>query len=634
MKKFILITFICQLGWIFSCGPSREQTSLEKPNILWVTAEDITTMLGCYGDKNASTPHLDQFAQTSEKYTNAFATAPVCSPSRSCIITGRYANTLGSQHLRSEVEIPDQIKTYPKYLREAGYFTTNNDKEDYNFIDTTIWDLSSKKAHWKFRQPDQPFFSIFNLGLTHQSSIFGSDSIYRARIREFLPYIQVASPDSLELPPYYPDTPEVRKLWGRYYTNVSIIDYQFNQILQELEKEGLSENTIVFFYSDHGTGMPRAKRAVYDSGLKIPLLVHIPQKYQDFFNFQPGTANDRLVSFIDFAPTVLALAGQEVPDAWPGQTFISNEPLPPADYVFGAADRVDEGYEVARTIRTAKYRYVRNFLPYLALLQPNFYTDQSAIMKELSRFRQLETLNEAQQTMFAALRRPEELYDLERDPYEVNNLAEDPAYQEILQDLRSKLKQEILKIHDTGFMPEPEMVRLSQESTPYDVAHDQEIFPLTEILAASDLMLAPSPAPDKVIKYLQHPNGFVRYWAVVAVQHHKMKEEQVVAQLNKLLADDFATVQVESAKTLVKLGQLSAVQTIVNNMQAEDKVLVLFATRAFQEVHQLLPDISQEVYQVYEKIGEETNQGQLWHKYYQLYTYWSLIEIMNEVSRI
>ena len=625
MKKIVSLLLISTA--LVSCKNSKDEIH-QPPNILWVTAEDITTMLGCYGDENAHTPHLDKFAEKSLKYTNAFATAPVCSPSRSCIISGQYANTLGSQHLRSHVEVPDLVKAYPKYLREAGYYTSNNDKEDYNFTDTTIWDESSKTAHWRNRKTGQPFFSIFNLGLTHQSSIFGSDAEYKKRVGKFLPMVKRSDPDSLQLLPYYPDTPAIRKLWARYYTNVSIIDLQFHQILTQLEEDGLAGSTIVFFYADHGTGMPRAKRAAYDSGLKVPLLVHVPERYADEFNFIPN-ASDQMVSFIDFAPTVLELANVEIPEHWQGAPFLDRKEIPDKDFVFGASDRVDEAFEVTRTIRSKKFRYVRNFLPHLPLLQPNFYTDQSEIMQALNHAREKLSLNEAQQTLFAERRQPEELYDMESDPHELHNLAGDPAYRKILLQMRRQLKGEVLRIHDTGFMPEPEMIRLAAGSTPYQVAHDSQVFPLPAILSACDLMLPGEMDRERLMQRLTWPNGLVRYWATVAVEVTGMMDRGIKEQLHEMLKDDFATVQIEAAKTLVKAGDTNAISTIVKHMQSDDEVLVLFASRALQEVSHLLPEIPREINQVYEQIVQDTANGTQWHKYYKLYTFWSLSEVLG-----
>lgn len=625
MKKLMYV--LSSMACLVSCAVKEPE--LPPPNILWITSEDMTTMLGVYGDGNAHTPELDAFARQSVRYANAFATAPVCSPSRSCIITGFYASSLGSQHLRSTVDIPKAIIPFPHYLKEAGYFTTNNAKEDYNFTDSTIWDISSNEAHWRKRNNDQPFFSVFNLMLTHQSSIFGNDSTYEARVGKYLPFVKRTSPDSLVLPPYYPDTPTIRKLWARYYTNVSIIDYQFGQILDELKNDGLADNTIIFFYSDHGTGMPRSKRALYDSGLKIPLLVHVPEKYAAEFRFNPGTVNEDMVSFIDFAPTVLEIAGLELPEHYWGKPFMGKNPVARKAYVYGTSDRVDEGYEMSRTIRTNNYRYIRNFLPHLPLLQPNFYTDQSAIMQELNRVRTTMDLTREQMTMFAPERLPEELYDVKNDPHEVHNLANDPAYKDVLIDLRQTLVQELLKTFDTGFLPEPAMIRLARNSTPYAVAHDPALYPLEEIVAACQLTLEPQPTQETIIENLGHPNGFVRYWTVVTVAYRGMKQAPVQQQLRELLNDSLPTVQIEAAKTLVKLGDVKAAETIVKHMRSGANPLVLFASRAFQEISGLLPKIPEEARKVYEKIEKDTNGGDMRSEYYQLYTYWALIDVFN-----
>ena len=601
---------------------------MEKPNIVWITAEDITTMLGIYGDPNASTPHLDAFAEKSVTYTNAYATAPVCMPARSAIITGVHAASLGTQHLRSDVEIPGFIPRFPKLLRDAGYFVTNNDKEDYGFTDTTIWHYSSKKAHWRLREDSgQPFFSVFNLGITHQSGIFGNDSVYKNRIEKYLPKIELVKPDEIILPPYFPDSPGIRKLWARYYTNVRIMDVQFQEVLDQLEDDGLLENTIVFFYADHGTGMPRSKRALYDSGLKVPLLVHVPEKYASNLNMFSGIVNHNMVSFADFAPTVLELAGLEQPDEMQGQPFISAIEVAESSYVFGTSDRVDEAYEMARTIRTPKFRYVRNYLPFKGLLQPNYYSDQSAIMQELEKFRNNPDLTPAQSALFRDERDPEELYDVENDPFEVVNLANDPQYQDVLSELRQKLEQEVLRIYDTGFMPEPEMNRLAKNSTPYEMARDRELFPLQEILSASNLMLQDDLDIKKVTEKLYHSNGFVRYWTLISVESRQFFEPEILELLHILLDDDFATVQIEAAKTLIKSGDIHAVQVILNYMQGDNDQLLLYAARAFEETWHLLPEMPKEFFTIYENLKKQT-EGK-W-KGHDLYAFWSMSQVLKD----
>lgn len=629
MRQLVLKILVIGLQlFVTACTSTEEKNS--KPNILWISCEDITTMLGCYGDPNANTPNLDAFATKGVIYSNAYATAPVCSPARSCIITGNYAATLGTQHLRSQTTIPEFIVPFPKHLQEAGYFTTNNSKEDYNFNDEAIWNESDNTAHWRNRNnEDQPFFSVFNLGLTHQSGIFGDDSVYEGRIAEFTRFINRTDPNSLILPLYYPNSPEIRKLWARYYTNVSIVDYQFSKIIEELEEDGLSDNTIVFFFSDHGTGMPRSKRALYDSGLKIPFLVYVPEKWQKQLNFKPGSVNDQMVSFVDFAPTILDLAKIKQREYLQGKSFLpvieGREKL----FVYGTSDRVDEAYEVARTIRTNDLRYTRNFMPHLPLLQPNFYTDQSEIMKELNKIDR-SGLTKDQLTMFEPFRMPEELYDIKNDPYEVNNLASDPAYLDQLKMMRKQLKRRIRETFDTGLIPEPEMIRLSTSQTPYEWAHDSLRFPIDRILSACDLMLVREPSSGEILEYLNDENGLVRYWALITIQAIKYPIGGVKSRLKELLSDDLATVQIEAAKLLIIDGYLDAL-SVLNRQLKNEPHYALYAARTYQFITSFLSELPTEFIEAYELLKVETNDGSLSTKnYYKLYTYWALRETLNQ----
>ncbi|HYW95674.1 MAG TPA: sulfatase-like hydrolase/transferase, partial [Bacteroidales bacterium] len=558
------------------------QKQPENPNILWITCEDITPMLSIYGDKTAQTPYLDSLARKGAMYMNAFANAPVCSPSRSTLITGVYSTTLGSQHLRSDVKIPEKIKTYPFYLSQAGYFCTNNDKEDYNFTDSTIWNESSKKATWHDRAEGQPFFSIINLEITHQSKIFGSDSVYHERIKDYLPYITPTSPDAVVPPPYYPDSPEVRKLWARYYTNVSIMDYQTGQILKQLRDEHLDDNTIVFFYSDHGTGMPRSKRAVYDSGLQVPMIIYVPEKYRKALHFKPGTKEERLVSFLDLGPTVLSIVGIEKPGYMQGQAFMGKYEQPPQKYVYGTSDRVDEAFETSRTVRSKNFRYIRNFMPQLPLLQPNYYTDKSLIMKELTRLKDEGNLTPAQQDMFAATRAPEELYDANTDPYEIHNLAASPAFHDTLLHYRKLMDRWVMDTYDTGLMPEPIMHKLAEGSTPYAVAHDSAVYPLRKILDVTSLMIPGNKDDQKLVEYLGAVNQFVRYWAVITAESNETYDQNVVKALKERLTDEVPLVKIEAAAALIKAGQPESepLKVIENYLRDEDSYVQLYAARA------------------------------------------------------
>jgi len=316
------------LSLSFHCKNKGQQ---KRPNILWLSCEDINPNLGCYGDKNAKTPTLDKLASEGILYKNAFTVAGVCAPNRSSIITGMYASTLGTHNMRSGGEgvkrsnkphLPEPIKCFSEYLRNAGYYCTNNYKEDYNFVTPeTAWDESSRQAHWKNRPKGKPFFAVFNYTGTHEGHIRLSDEKH-AEVTKRLTLEQRQDPSKLKLPPYYPDTPITRKYWARYYELITALDYWIADHLKELDDAGLAEDTIVFFWSDHGVGMPRAKRWLYDSGTHIPLIVRIPEKFRQNGQGQPGTVDEQLVSSVDFAPTVLNLVGLPIPDYMPGRPLV------------------------------------------------------------------------------------------------------------------------------------------------------------------------------------------------------------------------------------------------------------------------------------------------------------------------
>jgi len=347
-----------------AAAPLRAAPSASRPNILWISCEDISPHLGCYGVANAITPTLDALAARGVRYTNAFTVAGVCAPSRSGIITGMYPSTLGSQHMRCEATLPSHVRCFPEYLRQAGYCCTNNSKTDYNFTHPpATWDESSPRAHWRKRRKGQPFFSVFNFTVTHESRILMRGAEYEKQIARLKPN-QRQDPARLALPPYYPDTPEVRRDWANVFELITAMDYQAADVLRELEEDGLAGETIVFFWSDHGTGLPRAKRWLYDSGTRVPLIVHIPEKFRTAGEGTPGSVNDELVSFIDLGPTVLNLAGAKVPAQMQGRAFLGANLKPPRQYIYGARDRMDERYDIIRSVRDKRYRYIRNYEPF------------------------------------------------------------------------------------------------------------------------------------------------------------------------------------------------------------------------------------------------------------------------------
>jgi arylsulfatase A-like enzyme len=427
-----------------AAGPLRQQTAApppSRPNIVWISNEDMSPRLGAYGDALARTPVLDRLAKESIRFTRAFTTAPVCAPSRAAIITGMYQTALGAHHMRTtEDTVPElpgpylavppfYVKAFPEYLRAAGYFTSNRVKTDYQFGSPfTIWDDLGTTAHWRNRSDrTQPFFSVFNLTVTHESQIFPSSPARKGKPL-------VTDPAKIQVPPYYPDTPAVREELARVYDNIADMDSQVGEILTQLQDDGLAEHTVVFYWSDHGDGVPRAKRSLYDSGLHVPLMIRWPTSVPP--GVAGGSVSADLVSFIDLAPTVLAIAGVEIPVHLPGRVLAGPKAGPAPEFVFAARDRMDIEYDMMRCARDARFLYIRNFapeLPYAGLIP---YRNQSAIMQEWLRLQAAGKLTGPAALWMRNTRPPEELYDTQADPYQIRDLSADPRHRKTLERLR------------------------------------------------------------------------------------------------------------------------------------------------------------------------------------------------------
>jgi N-sulfoglucosamine sulfohydrolase len=435
-----------------------------RPNILWISNEDMSPHLGVYGDAIARTPVLDRLARESVRYTRAFTTAPVCAPSRAAIITGLYQTTIGAQHMRTtEDRVPElpgpylavppfYVKAFPEYLRAAGYFTSNRAKTDYQFGDPfTIWDERGASAHWRNR-PDktQPFFSVFNIMVTHESQIFPSSPARTGKAR-------VTDPAAILVPPYYPDTPAVREELARMYDNIADMDTQVGEILAELDADGLADDTIVFYWSDHGDGVPRAKRSLYDSGLRVPLMIRWPKALGS--TVIPGSVRDELVSFIDLAPTVLALARVAVPAHLQGRVLIGPGAAPPPERVFAARDRMDIEYDMMRSARDTRFLYIRNFAPELPYAGHITYRNQSAIMQDWLRLQAERTLTGPAALWMRTHRPAEELYDTEADPHQIHDLSAEPAHRAVVERLRNAVTDWMARSGDQGLINEAEMIQ-------------------------------------------------------------------------------------------------------------------------------------------------------------------------------
>jgi arylsulfatase A-like enzyme len=461
----VLATVLLDLAAV-AAGLSAPQQAQprQRPNIVWISNEDMSPHLGAYGDTRARTPALDRLARESIRYTNAFSTAPVCAPSRAAIITGMYQTAIGAQHMRTtEDRVPElpgpylavppfYVKAFPEYLRAAGYFTSNRAKTDYQFgVPFTIWDDLGNTAHWRNRpDPNQPFFSVFNLEITHESRIFPSSPARKGKPL-------VTDPRELAVPPYYPDTPLVRQELARMYDNIADLDGQVADILKQLQDDGLAENTIVFYWSDHGDGVPRAKRSLYDSGLRVPLMIRWPKSMSP--TVAPSVVIDEMVSLIDLAPTVLGLAGVEIPAHLQGRALVGPKAGSPPEYVFGARDRMDIEYDMMRSARDARFLYIRNFAPELPYAGHIIYRNQSDIMQEWLRL-QAERQVTGPAALWMRTHRPaEELYDTKADPHQVRDLAADPAHKATLERMRKAVTDWMTRTGDQGLINEPEMIQ-------------------------------------------------------------------------------------------------------------------------------------------------------------------------------
>ena len=445
-------------------APQAQGVAARRPNIVWISNEDMSPRLGAYGDRIARTPVLDRFARESVRYTRAFTTAPVCAPSRAAIITGMHQAAIGAQHMRtSEDRVPDlpgpyeavppfYVKGFPEYLRAAGYFTSNRVKTDYQFgVPFTIWDALGANAHWRGRADrSQPFFSVFNLTVTHESQIFPSSPARKGKPL-------VTDPAKLQVPPYYPDTPLVREELARMYDNIADMDAQVGVILKQLEEDGLADDTIVVYWSDHGDGVPRSKRSLYDSGLRVPLMIRWPKSLGG--TVAPGTVSDELVSFVDLAPTVLALAGVEIPAHLHGRALIGPRAAPAPPFVFAARDRMDIEYDMMRSARDARFLYIRNFSPELPYAGHIIYRNQSNIMQEWFRL-QAEGKLTGPAALWMRTRRPaEELYDTVADPHQIRDLSAQAAHRATLARMRDAVTAWMTRIGDQGLINEPEMIQ-------------------------------------------------------------------------------------------------------------------------------------------------------------------------------
>jgi len=528
------------------------QENKELPNILWITSEDNSAYFtGCYGNSFATTPNIDRLAAQGFMYTHAYCPSAVSSPARNCIITGVYAASNGNENMRSNYRLSENIRTYPEYLREAGYYCTNNVKTDYNtpsINPALIWDESSARAHYKNRPAGKPFFAVFNIMTSHESSIH--NPIPADKLRH--------DPSKVSLPPYHPDTPEIRHDWAQYYDKIEDMDAQVGQLLKELEESGLAENTIVMYYGDNGGVLARSKRFMYETGTRIPFIVRIPGKYKDLYPAaKPGDKVDRLIDFADLTPTLLSITGVLIPDYMQGEAFLGGQKTEDPQYVYMSRQRMDERYDLVRAARDNRYRYIRNYMPFRISMQHVDYLFNAASARSWEEaFREGRT-NEVQGRYF--LPKPvEELYDTENDPWEINNLADDPVYRKVLLRMRKAESAWMNEVRDAGLIPETEYDQFVGEGSMYEYMRSPDC-PFSDLMKASEMALSGGAGTlKKLVRYLNSDHSALRYWGATGLLILKENARPALSELKKALLDNSGAVATFAAEALYNLGEKDA----------------------------------------------------------------------------
>ncbi len=563
----------------------------EKPNILWIVSEDNSPFLGCYGDKNATTPNLDKLAQKSIVYDNAFSNAPVCAPVRNTLITGMFASTLGCHNMRSQNSIPENIKFFPQYLREEGYYCTNNSKEDYNTIKPkNVWNESSGKAHYMNRNKNQPFFAIFNTGLSHEHKIHYVELFEKEKLKH--------KPEDMELAPYHPDLPDIRQCYANYYDYVTLMDAKVGELLAELDKNGLSDNTIIFYYSDHGGVLPRSKRFIFESGTRIPLMVHFPKKYEHLAPSKSGTRSDRLVSLIDLPPTLCSLLNIKIPKQFLGKAFLGENIAKDPEYVHFFRNRMDERYDMMRAVRDKDFRYIRNYMPHRKYGQHIWYLWRSTATRAWEKAFKEGKCNEIQ-SRFWGFKEPEELYDIKKDPHNVNNLASNPEYKDVLKRMRQETQRWVRENHDAGFIPEGMMVDQAENTTIYEMTHAAN-FPIEQIIETAELASEKDAKNlPELIKRLSYKEPAIRYWAATGCTILGQKAKKAKPKLKELLNDPVADVRITTAEALCKLGDKKlSLDLLVNELKSNNPGIQLHALNVLDALEDDTKTVLKDVIQV------------------------------------
>ncbi|MBL9161048.1 MAG: sulfatase-like hydrolase/transferase [Verrucomicrobiales bacterium] len=564
--------------------------SADRPNIVWIVSEDNSKhYLKLFDPEGTETPNIEALAREGITFTRAFSNAPVCSVARTTLATGCYAPRLGTMsHRRLEpAKLPEGLRLFSGLLREAGYYTSNNSKEDYNTAkDPAAWDDSSKKASWRNRpDPAQPFFHMESHAESHESSLHFDPGIMATEMTAH-------DPDKVTLPPYFPDTPLFRYTKARYLDRIRLIDDIVGATVAKLEADGLLDDTIIFYFGDHGGVLPRSKGYLYETGLHVPLVIRIPEKWQYLSPLAPGSSSGAFVSFIDFGPTVLHLAGVKVPDLMDGRPFLG-EGITPAglatrDSAFGSSDRFDEKYDLSRSLRKGDWKYVRNYQPYQPEALQNNYRYQMAAYREWRDLYDEGRLGADQRAFFEA-KSPEALYDLANDPHETRNLAADPAHRDRLLAMRNDLRERLKAMPDLGFYPESVLVaEAMNDPVAWGRARAPEIAALID---TADLMLAPCVENEEALRVaLKSENASIRFLAATVCSAYGVEATELIDAVRPLLRDAHVPVRIRAAEFLGLAGAIDPRPALVGiHNGTDDPVERLIALQSAALFHEHAP---------------------------------------------
>ena len=562
-----------------ACSGKKETP---PPNILWLVSEDNSAdWIGVYGNDLAITPNIDRLAETGVIYKQAIANAPACAPARNTIITGMYANYLGNHQMRSNYKIPEFIRFFPEYLREAGYYTSNNAKQDYNTSSAKVlaekaWDESSHEATYKNRKPGQPFFHVQNFGTTHESSLFDSIPDHEMDF----------DPDNMEVFPYHPNTPDFRHDYAQYYHRHKQLDDQIGKFLDDLKQQGLYDSTIVFYLSDHGGALPRSKRYLFESGIRVPMIVHVPEIYRHLMPDKIGSHSHRLVSFVDLAPTILNAVGIEIPEYMQGKPFLGDTVPEPDDFKFIFRGRMGERYDLMHGARHNRYLYIRNYYPERIYGQYQEYSWMSRAVRDWEKLYLEGELNDAQSAYWET--KPyEELYNVVNDPHNINNLAPDPEYADILRVLSYQTSKWIAETQPIDVLPEPLMYSIDKKTVLYDSVKGGN-FPLMKIHEVAQMSArAAKPHFETLYAYTKDENPVIAFWGIKAMFQYEdeLKSSGLMEEFKENLSHPELYIQNLTANVLLSLGEKQDFrQLILQGINSDNEFDRLEALKLYQKL--------------------------------------------------